>query len=391
MPSLKSDESVPASVWRGRTHNGDFSLKKYHENNIKEGITTYLNTVQPNMVLPTVLGVRDGTAHNQSALDSMHQKIQLQPYAGTNAKSPFLSDSVEDMYPRVYGVNPIGGTNRELLTLASIGGSPLAIALDTVNEVDNRMYNERLRMDPRNPLSGAFAKRVFQMKAQQEANGDLPPMSGIMNTELENTHLKRHMYNSRVAAGYNDSFKEGTEQRKYLDKLYNQTRKPTAQDLLDFKDLMKVNRLPDENNLKADEQKKDARIGALDVSGPAQIADSSIQQNGNFGKNADFIDTLSKTVGRSRASQLEDEWFGRKTYSGGYSDLVDSVEQTYEGLGSGSTPRAGGKSRRGKAIVRQRMEQARLTDEIYTPPKTRRGTVYGKGVFKTPKKYSNDL
>lgn len=196
MPNLYFDQSAPAVTWRGGTHDGQFSLKRLRDESFKTINLSQNGKMfhQPN----TVVGKRNGNPHGQDTDYLYLQQLTMNPYP--NGKNPFLSDSVEDMYPRTYGeANPIGGTNGTIRNVSSVGGTPLALSLDDGTELLQRVHTEAFRMDPRNPLSGQFALDAFLARGSAP---ELGPMSNYMRQGLASEAEDAYVLNQKMAAGF---------------------------------------------------------------------------------------------------------------------------------------------------------------------------------------------
>jgi len=91
----------------------------------------------------TILGARNGIDENQSQTTNILQQRQFYP----PVKNPIFTH--KDIF------HPVNNGNVNML--ASTGGSPLAFALDDVNEIEGRIYSEGKRMHASNPLSAKLA------------------------------------------------------------------------------------------------------------------------------------------------------------------------------------------------------------------------------------------
>lgn len=361
MPSLKSDDSIPTSVWREATGAGKLNLADTYKFNIQSGGLVHLDDVKTHNVVATVVGLRNGNPWGQDSTDPMHKVIQLNPYP--YAKSPFLSKSTEDLFPRMFSPNPLGGTAQDLTNLSSLGGTPLAIALDTVNEVQNRAYNERMRMDPRNPLSAAFAAKVMMKRKADEISGNRGPFTDVMDSLFDNQPQDEYNLKSRIAAGYSNLAKEGTEEKAYLEKLYNQTRDVAAQDLLDFKGLFKGNQLPTVNNAAQHMAQANAAAQNLNVNpnGP-----------GTGGGGAGNIN-----VNVNRIKQIKKRLKNRPPRSSGSAVIASTaVTAPATPISGAATPRPG------RYLTSSPLNQ--FSNEV-TPPKNRRGIGSTEPGFIAPK------
>ena len=79
-------------------HDEKFDLLAMKGENERLGSSRTNNTF--NYMHPTVNGLRDGIFDNQLQDSAYLQPQELKLYV--TAKSPFLSQSVEDLYPRIY-------------------------------------------------------------------------------------------------------------------------------------------------------------------------------------------------------------------------------------------------------------------------------------------------
>ena len=257
MPNLKDDQSLPALIWRGRLHDGKFDLQAMKGENERLGSSRTNNTI--NYMQPIVNGLRDGIFDNQAQDTAYLQPQELKPYV--TAKSPFLSQSVEDLYPRTYGqTNPLGGSNGEIREVASIGGQPLAITLD-INEIPSRLQSENIRSNAKNPLSDAFAAQAQIDKSNDPIKG---PLTDIMRYGVEADYEHQAVLKTRAAQGYIQS---GIVTKEELDKLHrkiNATRDFQSQDVSDMKSLFlsQVGNLGDQG--KSVQQQLETIIGRID-------------------------------------------------------------------------------------------------------------------------------
>jgi len=197
MPSLYNDQSIPALVWRGATKDGQFNLNRLRHESFK--VIPNMNRNGVLMHMPnTSLGKRNGVPDGQEDQILHLQKLQGNPYP--TGKSPFLNDSVEHMFPRTYSeANPMGGTNGTIRNVSSIGGTPLAIALDDGTEILQRVHNEKFRMHPDNPLSAEFALNAFVARGQEP---ELGPVSNFMRLGLAHDAEDAYILNGKMAAGF---------------------------------------------------------------------------------------------------------------------------------------------------------------------------------------------
>ena len=241
MPSLKVDNSILATVWRGHTNNGPFDLKELQKSNFKLGSARTYNRV--NFALPTVVGLRDGIPWGQDQLDGAMRTRQLHPYP--TAKTPFLSNNIEDIAPRTYATNPIGGTGGELTNLASLGGTPLAIALDDQTALSQRVHTEFMRSDPRNPLSAEFAWRAYIQQGEHPEKG---PMADAQREQMGADEDSAAVIKSRISKGYAQTQRLNQEGHQKAMDILSRNKEPTSQDVLDLKDLFKANFLPTKKN-----------------------------------------------------------------------------------------------------------------------------------------------
>lgn len=241
MPSLKDDNSIQATVWRGYTKNGAFNLQNLKQADFLVG-SSRTNT-KLNYTLPTVIGIRNGIPYGQDQLDMELHKRQLNPYP--TAKSPFLSKNLEDIAPRHYNVNPLGGTAGELTNLSSMGGNPLAIALDDGTALQQRVHNESMRTDPRNPLSAEFAWRAYMNQQEHPEKG---PLADAQRLQLADGEEEESVIKSRVAKGYSETQRLNESDHNELKRLLEHQRDLDAGDILDIKGLFKTSFLPTEAN-----------------------------------------------------------------------------------------------------------------------------------------------
>jgi hypothetical protein len=196
MPNLYNDQSIPALTWRGGTKDGQFSLKRMHDESFK--VVNQSRTGKLLHTPNTVVGLRNGIPLGQDQDYKYNQLIDMNPYP--MGKNPFLSDSVEDMYPKTYGqANPMGGTNGTILNVSSITGTPLAMALDDGTELLQRIHTEAFRIDPKNPLSGEFALAAF---LKNQTNPETGPMSDYMRMGLAQDAEDAYVLNQQLAAGF---------------------------------------------------------------------------------------------------------------------------------------------------------------------------------------------
>eukprot|EP01041_Mallomonas_annulata_P008685 gene8685-17935_t len=238
MPSLKDDESIQALVWRRNLNSGNIDLQPMQQTSFALGSVRGLNKY--NFMDSTILGLRNGIPDNAEQNIKYRQKIQLNPY--TTAMNPYLAKDIENILPRHHEVNPLGGTAGELNNLASIGGSPLAFALDDVTELQQRVYVESLRMDPRNPLSAAFAYKAFleQGAGDVQKGALLDSMRKGLLADTENMAT----LDSKFKAGYLAKRQLDNTEKKNLDQYVNDTSHATSQDIQNYKDLFHPNLLP---------------------------------------------------------------------------------------------------------------------------------------------------
>ena len=239
MPNLKPDLSIPATVWRGATKNGEFNYGKTHDENLRVGATSHLSADRHvSFVLPTVVGQRNGIPYGQDQTDKVYQRLELDPYP--TAKTPFLSNNIEDIAPRTYSVNPLAGTAGELTNLSSINGTPLTFALDDMNEVNDRMHKEAFRSDPRNPLSAEFAYNAIELQNQRWSNP-------LEKPSFENV-MRNQGLNQRLGVAFRHNARDNMTIDRHLNQLRNATRDVTAQNVLNYNDHFVGNMLPEKNN-----------------------------------------------------------------------------------------------------------------------------------------------
>jgi len=196
MPTLAVDESIPAVTWRGGINDGEFNIKRMQDESFK--IINQSRTGKLLHTPNTVLGKRNGVPMGRDQDYHYAQLVEMNPYP--MAKTPFLSDSVEDMYPKTYGeANIMGGTNGTIRNVASITGAPLAMALDDGTEILQRIHSEKFRIDPQNPLSGEFALSAF---VKNQTNPQTGPMSDYMRIGLAHDAEDAYILNQKLAAGF---------------------------------------------------------------------------------------------------------------------------------------------------------------------------------------------
>lgn len=246
MPSLKDDNSAPAIVWRGRTNNGSFSINEMR--NVNEIQGSFRTNTSINYMLPTELGARKGIPDNQTVDVGYLQPQQLNPYA--TAKSPFYSNkkgkrSLQSIYPNSYG-------NSNVNELASMGGSPLAIALD-IDEFPARMQYEKMRTDSNNPLSQSFAIKAAQEQDRDPIKG---PLTDIMRYGVAADFESQAVAKSRFNQGYVQTGLMNEDKRRKILRQIKDDRDVFSQDVNDFKDLFlkQVGNLGDEKGKNVQEQ-----------------------------------------------------------------------------------------------------------------------------------------
>jgi hypothetical protein len=247
MPYLKDDNSVPTIVWRGRTNNGSFNIKDMMNMNKIEG--SFRTNNVSNYMIPTELGARKGIADNQSLDEGYLQPQQLNPYA--LAKSPFHSNrkgkrGLDSLYPTfTYGDSNVN-------ELASMGGSPLAIALD-IDELPARMQSEKMRTDSNNPLSQSFAIKAAMAQDRDPIKG---PLTDIMRYGVAADFESQAVSKSRFNQGYVQTGLMNEEKRRKVLRQIKEDRDVFSQDVNDFKDLFlkQVGNLGDQEGKNVQEQ-----------------------------------------------------------------------------------------------------------------------------------------
>ena len=259
MPNLTSDQSVQAVVWRNYTKNGATPISQFQANNLKVGNDAHFKDIHTHLVLPTVIGLRNGVPYGQEQTDPLRQYLEINPYP--TAKSPFHSHNVEDIAPRHYQVNPLGGTAGELTNLSSMGGNPLSFAMADMNQVDDQIYKERMRMDSRNPLSAGFAKQAIEA-SKETVEGYKQSILGKKKYDENEERMKLH---GKIGDHYTSVEKHNEMVEREIKKAYDTSRTVTAQDVLSFKDLFKNNLLPKQNNMAVHTQTGDDEISSLNV------------------------------------------------------------------------------------------------------------------------------
>ena len=112
----------------------------------------------------TILGINASVAPNGSHLDPLYQAYQMNPYP-RGAMERFQPTDILD-----YNANPLGGSGQAISNLASVGGPILAFALNDINELIDRDHFDKSNplMTPANPLSAAYAEKVYQQQLEQQ-------------------------------------------------------------------------------------------------------------------------------------------------------------------------------------------------------------------------------
>lgn len=276
MPNLTEDNSIAAVVWRGRLKTGGFNLKALKGEN--ESMGSFRSNTSSNYMIPTALGLRDGVPDNQTADVGYLQRQQLNPYP--TSKSPFLSQSVEDVYPRVYGqANPMGGTNGEIKEVASMGGSPLAITLD-INQLAGRLRSESLRNDKNNPLSQAFAVQAISNAENDPVKG---PLTDIMRYGVKADFEDQSILKQKMATGF---LQQGlVEEKAFIGfkRRLDDMRDIYNQDVNDFKDLF-TKQAGDLGGIGNVQQRLDSianQINSFSIPGSSSSNSSAVSSNNN--------------------------------------------------------------------------------------------------------------
>lgn len=94
---------------------------------------------------------------------------------------------------------------------------------------------ERMRVDPRNPLSAQFALSALQKRSADES--ELGEMHNHFTKLQKQAVDEEPMYTNYIAAGFGNLMNHNADIHKNLSKIYNETRDINGQDLLDLKDL----------------------------------------------------------------------------------------------------------------------------------------------------------
>ena len=131
------------------------------------GIASHYVTKTGNQ--PTVVGLRNGIPDGAEQGMYKRRKVQLDPYAV--ARHPFKSNNMVHLAQPTMYVNQ----------MASTGGTPLSIAMEDMNHLEQFVDSERHRMDPKNPLSAAYALRVLKTI---EIDPEKGPMYDAMRRKL---------------------------------------------------------------------------------------------------------------------------------------------------------------------------------------------------------------
>lgn len=244
MPSLKDDNSAPALIWRGRTNNGSFNLNQMKNVNEMQG--SFRTNTSVNFMLPTESGARKGIPDNQTIDIAYLQPQQLNPYA--LAKSPFVRNGKRG-FSRLYP-NSYGDTNAN--ELASMGGSPLAIALD-VDELPARMQVEFLRTDSNNPLSQSFAIKAAMAQDRDPVKG---PLTDIMRYGVADDFESQSIAKRRFDQGFLNQGELSEKSRSNYLRQIKDDRDVFSQDINDFKDLFtkQIGNLGDQKGKNVQEQ-----------------------------------------------------------------------------------------------------------------------------------------
>lgn len=193
MPSLTPDPSYQATTFRARV-GAPVAL---------DGFMQFASEITKNMMqrkkkIPVnVVGVHNGLALGAEQTDAVMQNQQLNPYP--TSKSPFLDQTHASLYPITHEVNPLGSTAGEFRNQPSLMGTPLAFALDDSNQLEQRIYTERMRNAPQNVLSAEFA-----LQAQYQRSRDIEPgsMTDVMRRDLYKQEYDHRELDRMNAAGY---------------------------------------------------------------------------------------------------------------------------------------------------------------------------------------------
>ena len=289
------DNSIQALIWRARTRNGSANLREMKE--VNETLGSARTNQKLNFMETTVIGKHNGIPWGQSQYDGWYKEIDLRPYP--TAKNPFLSDSVEDMYPRTYGeVNPMGGTNGEIRNVSSGTGAPLSISLNDQTELEDRMYRERFRVDPKNPLSASFAQEVEIMNETNRMRG---PMTDYMRTNLKENADEQMVLDRKVATGFLRTYAANENENDVLSGYYNRKSTIFSGDRSDFKDYFQPNNLPDKvgQSIQGKTQENDTSSTAL-VTVPGQEQPKSSTKEERNQKRKEIIEEIYQKKGEER-------------------------------------------------------------------------------------------
>ena len=171
----------------------------------------------------TVLGKRNGIPDHQSQDILTLQKNQI----NQRTRYPYRTNEMKDLLPTIYN----GNTN----ILASSGGAPLAYALSSDSELQQRLFSEGMRASAENPLSAKFAFIARQRTTDNPMPG---PATDVMRRELAANEDDVQTTKRKIATGHFGSqptfLTADTQIDPEINAFMNQQRAPTRSDLLNF-------------------------------------------------------------------------------------------------------------------------------------------------------------
>ena len=212
MGDLEPNSIISSATWSA--HNFHLTNFENLRNNHFQSIGNRLVRTQPFQENYTVVGSRTGTYPNTEMNTFAKQYLELQPYSHGGMR-PF-ADNQNILLPN-YTTNPIAGTGGYEPNLVSYGDQPLALSLNNMTELENRMDKEKYRLSPDDPLSATFAYNAFINHASHTINKRAAMRAHANNVLLHNEHLKRNGWG--VIGGEDEvvrskKFKADQEQQK---------------------------------------------------------------------------------------------------------------------------------------------------------------------------------
>ena len=206
MGDLRPDSTIQQAIWNGRLFgNKENQYSKNLQFNDFREVGGLPNFNKRYNTVPTVNGTRDGIPDNNDQDMYIHQKHELRPYV--KGMSPYPSTNMVDIVPSSYNTNPMGGNGGYETNLASVNGyRPLAAALDDMDQIRQRVYDDRYRISSDNPFSAEFAQAAIQAHLEGDNNQFYQPKATRLNDDRQNdqiTKLKIQSghYNFPVATG----------------------------------------------------------------------------------------------------------------------------------------------------------------------------------------------